>query len=480
MASSSLTSLAKDTPGLTVVTREEPGFVEAVSGRAYNARGIPSDANDPKLPDAVVTATCVEAVQAAVKFCSSNKTKIAVRSGGHSWHTSWLHGEGSIILDVGDMDTVEYDAETKSVTFGPGAKDMLEKIPNDVFYPCGHCPGVPAGGFILGGGVGLGFPKYGWTSMLVTGIQAVLASGQVVEASSAGTSEQEVALFNCLRGSYSGFPAVITSFTVKLPPAPVVLMGAFFFPISEWRRALKAVLDIQWKGDEDVSSLETTMMLGYAPPPLAEATGVSQVAMVIVNVFSDTEEEARSLYSKYSKDITGTLVPPEEPNVVQPVDVTKAIGQSYPPNARYSPQGFVADETLYESSYADIEELLEPIVDMHVNDPLPPPSHTLVGPTHPRLKVDQHKNQDLAFGFAPSLLILSFAIYQDETLDTVMEAKLKDSHEKLLSNDHFMTEMAEGHVGMTGASKCFTDTAFATVQEQIQLLDPSGAFAGFH
>jgi len=32
--------------------------------------------------------------------------------------------------------------------------------------------------------------------------------------------------------------------------------------------------------------------------------------------------------------------------------------------------------------------------------------------------------------------------------------------------------MAEGHVAMTGAEKCYTKNAFATVQEQIRLLDP--------
>lgn len=479
---SSLHTLAQDTPGLTVVTRDESGFIQAVEGRAFNLRGIPSDAgNEEKMPNAVLTATRVEAVQAAVEYCSKNSLKIAVRSGGHSWHTSWLHGKGSVLLDVGDMNDVIVDESSRTATIGPGAKNVLDKIPDNLFYPAGHCPGVPAAGFLLGGGFGLGAPRYGMTCMLVNRIQAVLASGEVVEASKTGASEQERALFNLMKGSYSGFPAVVTSFTVELQPAPVVLMGAFFFRLTEWRSVLKKVLDLQWKGDSDASNIEAVLMMGFAPPPLAEATGVSKVAMLILVIWGDSEQGARSLYDKYTKDIPPTLVPPDEPNVVTPVEVTQAIGQSYPAKARYASQGFVGDESLFElSSYEEIEALLEPVVDMHLTESiLPPPSHTIVFPLHPRLQSEQHKQEDLAFGFTPSLGVLSYAIYQDNELDIVMETTLKDSHQQFVNQEGFKTEMSEGHVAMTGPNKCFMDSAFATVQEQIRLLDPSGVFAGF-
>jgi len=162
---------------------------------------------------------------------------------------------------------------------------------------------------------GLGFHKHSATAITVKSVQAVLATGEAVEASKAGDSEQEKALFHLLRGSYSGFPAVITKFTVKLLPAPVVLLGMFFFELKEWRRALHAILDLQWKGEEDVASIESTLNLCYAPPPMAESTDVDKVAMIVINIWSETEEDARSLYSKYTKGITDTMVPPEEPKL---------------------------------------------------------------------------------------------------------------------------------------------------------------------
>ena len=473
----SFKNLADSTPGLSAVAREEQGFLETVSGRAFNSRGIPSEANDDRLPDAVLNATTVKAVQAVVKYCRSNSLKIAVRSGGHSWDTAWLRGRGTVILDVGDMTKVQVDTVNKTATCGPGVKDILSQLPDGLFFPCGHCNGVPLGGYLLGSGFGLGGAKYGMASTLVKSVEVVLASGEIIEASSTGETDRDKALFNLLKGGYSGFPGVITSFTVQLFPTPVALMGAFFFDLKDWRRPLEAVLDMQWKGEDDVANIESSVCLCYSPPPLAEATGVAQIAMANVMVWGDTEEEARSLYTKYTKNISNTMIPPEEPKFATPEEVTTVIGQMYPPKARYSSQAFLGDESACNMSYTDLETLMEPIVDMYLNSPPPPPSHTLIVPIHPGL---QEENHDLAFGFSPSLLTISLAIYQDDDMDSVMEMKLKDSHQALFDDSRFKTEMPEGNVTWTGASACFSDEAFATAQDQIQMLDPTGVFAGFH
>jgi hypothetical protein len=472
----SFKNLADSTPGLSVLAREEQGFIEAVSGRAFNSRGIPSDANDDRLPDAVLNATTVKAVQAVIKYCASSLFKVAVRSGGHSWDTSWLHGRGTVILDVGDMATLQVDTVNKTATCGPGVRDIISKLPDGLFFPCGHCNGVPLGGYLLGGGFGLGGAKYGMASMLVKSVEAVLASGEIIVANSSGKSDRDKALFNLLKGGYSGFPGVITSFTVQLFPTPVVLMGVFFFELKDWRRPLEALLDMQWKGEDDVANIESTLCFCHSPPPVAEATGIAQIAMANVMVWGDTEEEAHILFAKYTKDISDTMIPPKEPKVVTPEEVTKIIGQMYPPKARFAPHAFLGDESVCNMSYADVATLFEPIADMYLNSPPPPPSSTVIVPLHPGLQ-DKY---DLAFGVLPSLLVLSLAVYQDEEMDDLMESKLKVSHQALLSDSRFKTEMAEGKVSMTGASACFTDDAFATVQKQIQMLDPKGVFAGFH
>ena len=198
---------ALSVPGLSVVCSDEPDFFAAVLRQAFNPR-IPSE----RLPDAVVRATTVAAIQEAVAFCATNGITVSARCGGHNWHSSWLRGKGSVVLHVGDLNEIRMGAEDNTVSTGPGAlgSDVLTKIPADKFFPCGHCSSVPVGGFVLGGGYGLGFPKYGMTSTLVQAVDVVLASGEVVHATTASSDHVSQAIMHLLKGGYSGFPAVVT------------------------------------------------------------------------------------------------------------------------------------------------------------------------------------------------------------------------------------------------------------------------------
>jgi hypothetical protein len=58
--------------------------------------------------------------------------------------------------DVGDMATLQVDMVNKTATCGPGVRDIISKLPDGLLFPCGHCNGVPLGGYLkmLGGGFG--------------------------------------------------------------------------------------------------------------------------------------------------------------------------------------------------------------------------------------------------------------------------------------------------------------------------------------
>jgi hypothetical protein len=463
-------------PGLMVVCSDDQGFLESITSKAFNAR-IASD----RLPEAVIVATTVPAVQAAVKFCSENNLKVSVRSGGHSWHSSWLHGKGSVILDVGDLNTIEFHQDNKTVSAGPGGKgnEVLEKIPDDLFFSCGHCPGVPIGGYILGGGFGIGSVKYGIASTAVVGVEAVLASGEVVEVTSESTDEVGKAIMHLIKGVYSGFPGVVTKYTLKLIPRPkAVLSGTFVFELSDWRKALTFARDISHRGDDDATAFETAMILGYAPPPLAEATGAQKVSMVLLFLWGDDEEEARALYQKYTKEAPKTLVPPEEPTLIPAQDVPVIFGAFYPPEARYDVQVFATDESYFTASDDDVAMLMDPIVSLWKgNDTPPPPSHSIFVPLPPTFIEDV----DATFGFRHSFLFLSNMIYKDETLDDKISSMHESAHRRMREHPATKTEIAEGNlISSGGAKECFSEVAFERVQKQIKLLDPSGVFSGFH
>ena len=145
--------------GLTVITKGDgERFAEAVTSRSFisNLPAATHDGDDDHAnsvcvyPDAVLIAKNVRAVQAAVDFCRENNLRVSPRTGGHNWSSIWLQGRGTVLLDVGDIDHVRFDPDSETISAGPGATDVNDKIPPEYFFPTGHCPMVPLGGFILG------------------------------------------------------------------------------------------------------------------------------------------------------------------------------------------------------------------------------------------------------------------------------------------------------------------------------------------
>lgn len=478
MASSELSVILRD-------NGDETAFAEAVAGRAHNARGVAS--SEAAWPEAVLTAKSVAAVQEVIQFGTKHNIQISLRSGAHSWHPrSWLRGDGTVLLDLGHFNAIEVDELKGSVSVGPGAtgSDVLKALPQELFFPCGHCPGVPVGGFVLGGGYGLGFPKYGLTSMLVTSVDVVLSTGEAIVASVDSEDPREGAVCSLLSGSYTGFPGVITKYHFKnLPRRPQgVFKGMAIFDLrSDWKKALSHSLDVQFRGDDDARAVETVLVFTHAPPPIAEATGVEVVAIVALTVYGDTEQEGRDIWNKYSGQITDTLVPIGEPEHVPVETIPNGYADFYPAKARYETQAHLGKEQVYDMSDDEIATLIEPVVELWLSgaEAPPPPSHTLFVPMHPAMKSQAHGGRETASGFSPSLFVSSYATYYDAKLDAQYKAQLLVAHQRMIDSPHFRTEMPEGNVAMLGADSCFTEAAFESVQQTIAFLDPSGVFAGF-
>ena len=477
--------LASTTPSLVVYTPEDgDDFLASISSRAFNAHCL----REGLLPDAVVQANSTAGVQAAVKFCATNGLKICVRSGGHSWDSSWLQGSGTVILDIGDLNSIDIKEGEGGlvVEAGPGAAglDILKALPESVMFPCGHCPGVPIGGFILGGGYGLGFQRYGLTTMLVDGVEVVGGDGQVYTAEESSADEKQAAVMRLIKGSYSGFPGVITKYKfANLPPrVPLVLNGMIVFDMKDWKKAAKLALDIQFRGDEDVAAIETTGVFTYAPPPLAEATGVQMVAMVGLLVFADDEDTGLELWKKYTDGVEGTLVPIEEPQPIPIEAIPSMFGAFYPEGMRYKSDQHVAGDSIRSLSNEEIIEFLQPVADVYLSDDKPPPgSHTLYTPIHSNLEnVPSHAGKHFTTGNTPSLAVMTYMIYPDAALDEAMESIITKAHAPMASSPHFLLGLPEGAVRKRAeAQTSFTESAWKSTSDSIKLLDPSGVFAGF-
>lgn len=189
----------------------DPGFeAEATSG-LFNAR-LPS-----RRPKAVLRASGVADIVAGVRLARRSGWQVAVRAGGHSWD-AWSLRDGTLLIDVTELDDLSYDAASGIATVGAGLRGGLDIDPflesHGRFFPVGHAPSVGISGFLLQGGLGWNTRGWGWAAELVDSLDVVTAAGEHVRC-----SERENAdLFWMARGSGPGFTGVVTAFRLRTRP----------------------------------------------------------------------------------------------------------------------------------------------------------------------------------------------------------------------------------------------------------------------
>jgi FAD/FMN-containing dehydrogenase len=125
-------------------------YHEAVFSRVFNQR------RPSRYPRAVIEASSPSHVVEAVKLAIQEDCRVSVRSGGHSW-AAWSVRDDAILVDLGNLKSIEYNAETHIATCSPSTTGrMLNSFlaENGRMFGGGHCPDVGLGGFLLQGGMG--------------------------------------------------------------------------------------------------------------------------------------------------------------------------------------------------------------------------------------------------------------------------------------------------------------------------------------
>ena len=67
------------------------------------------------------------------------------------------HSPSSILIDFGKLNQTELDTDQGIVKVSPSTTNRVLDdylAARGKFFPCGHCPDVGVGGFLLGGGIG--------------------------------------------------------------------------------------------------------------------------------------------------------------------------------------------------------------------------------------------------------------------------------------------------------------------------------------
>jgi FAD/FMN-containing dehydrogenase len=199
---------------------------------------------EPNWPDVVVLPQSVEEVQAILRLANKEKVPVVPYIAGGNVGGLTIPLKGGIILDLKRMNHIievseadMYAVVEPGVTFGQ-IKAHLEKHHPTLRYTYAFSP--PSTGVISNALVqgldNLSF-RYGAASHWVTGLEIVLATGEVVRIGSCAASQtwQAIAPFPELDGLFLGWQGatgVITKMAVSVWPNPEYNMAVTFMPMD--------------------------------------------------------------------------------------------------------------------------------------------------------------------------------------------------------------------------------------------------------
>lgn len=213
----------------------------------YNAGGAAPSAFLPILVALPVTA---EEVSKIVGFCNEHKISVVTRSQGSGLSVNAItESDYSIIISLQRMNSIIVEPEILMAVVGPGAitADIKKAAAaHSLMYPPDPASFTfsSIGGNVATDAGGLQCVKYGTTKSYVTGMQVVLASGEIIRAG--GKCIKDVTGYNLTQlftGS-EGTLGVITEITLKLIPLPQAkrAMRVAFNNIENAAKAVSAIM----------------------------------------------------------------------------------------------------------------------------------------------------------------------------------------------------------------------------------------------
>jgi FAD/FMN-containing dehydrogenase len=205
------------------VVQPSDGDFASVS-RLFNTRF------DGVVPLAVVEAASADDVSSAVRFAQRFALRSRAKAGGHSYVGASTIA-GGLVIDVGRLASVHYDAAGAVATVGAGARlypvhAALDRHTRTI--PTGTCPTVGAAGLTLGGGIGVASRESGLTCDAVVGLTLVTADGRILTVD----DQRETDLFWACRGGGGGNFGIVTSIRYATWAAAPVGFFRLGFPWS--------------------------------------------------------------------------------------------------------------------------------------------------------------------------------------------------------------------------------------------------------
>ncbi len=176
-------------------------------GAEYAAANIRWSVTAMLHPSCIIQPVDTAGVAHTVRILSAAACPFAVKSGGHTPTPGANDINNGITIDFRYINETTLSSDRRSVTLGVGStwlQAYTQLNDTGVAFPGGRYGLVRVGGLTLGGGLSFFSPKVGWVADNVLNFEVVLASGEVVNASSTNHSH----LFRALKGGSSNFGIV--------------------------------------------------------------------------------------------------------------------------------------------------------------------------------------------------------------------------------------------------------------------------------
>jgi FAD/FMN-containing dehydrogenase len=173
-------------------------------------------------PALVARCASAQDVVAAVNFARDNELTIAVRGGGHS-AAGYSTVDDGIVIDLGPMNQVEVDPETRIVRCGGGttwAQFDAATQEHGLAVTGGRFSTTGVAGLTLGSGSGWLERKCGLTPDHLVSCELVTASGDLIRAS----RDENPELFWGLKGGGGNF-GIVTTFEFKAHQIGPIIYG---------------------------------------------------------------------------------------------------------------------------------------------------------------------------------------------------------------------------------------------------------------
>lgn len=230
-----------------------------------------------KRPALIARVADVADVMTAVNFAREQDLLLAVRGGGHNGGGLGSCDDG-LVIDLSRLKGIRVDPKARTVRVEGGStwgEVDHATHPFGLAVPAGIISTTGVGGLTLGGGIGHLARKYGLTIDSLLEADVVLASGELVTAS----SQQNAELYWALRGGGGNF-GVVTSFLFQARPVHTVVAGPTFYDLEQTPQVMRWYREFILQAPEELNGFFAFMTVPPAPM-FPENLHLKKVAAVV-------------------------------------------------------------------------------------------------------------------------------------------------------------------------------------------------------